>query len=70
MVRLPVEKTWAQSLDQEDSFGGGHGNPLHYSFLENPIDRGSWKAMVHSVTQSQTQMKQLSIICMHIDISI
>ena len=34
--------------------GGGHGNPLQYSCLENPIDRGAWWAAVHGVTQSQT----------------
>ena len=33
---------------------GGHGNPLQYSCLENPMDRGAWRAMVHSVTKSQT----------------
>ena len=27
--------------------GGGHGNPLHYSFRENPMDRGAWWATVH-----------------------
>ena len=37
--------------------GGGHGNPLHYSWLENPMDRGAWWATVHSVTKSQTQLK-------------
>ena len=30
---------------------GGHGNPLQYSCLENPLDRGAWWAMVHGVTQ-------------------
>ena len=34
--------------------GGGHGNPLQYSCLKNPMDRGAWWAMVHSVTKSQT----------------
>ena len=34
--------------------GGGHGNPLQYSCLENPVDRGAWWAKVHRVTQSQT----------------
>ena len=33
--------------------GGGHGNPLQYSCLENPMDRGAWWAMVHRVTKSQ-----------------
>ena len=30
--------------------GGGHGNPLQYSCLENPMDRGAWPATVHGVT--------------------
>ena len=34
--------------------GGGRGNPLQYSHLENPMDRGAWQAMVHRVTKSQT----------------
>ena len=34
--------------------GGGHGNPLHYSCLENPMDRGIWLATVHRVTESDT----------------
>ena len=40
--------------------GGGYGNPIQYSCLENPIDRGAWWATVHRVTQSQTQIKQLN----------
>ena len=40
--------------------GGGHGNPLQYSCLENPMDRGAWWATVHRVAQSQTELKQLS----------
>ena len=31
--------------------GGGHGNPLQYSHLKNPMDIGSWQAMVHGVTK-------------------
>ena len=34
--------------------GGGHDNPLQYSGLENPMDRGSWWVTVHGVTKSQT----------------
>ena len=34
------------------SLGGGHDNPLQYSCLENPMDRGAWQAMVHRVTKS------------------
>ena len=39
--------------------GGGHGNLLQYSCLENPMDRGVWQAVVLRVTES-TQLKQLS----------
>ena len=34
--------------------GGGHGNPLQYSCLENPMDREAWWATVYGVTKSQT----------------
>ena len=34
--------------------GEGNGNPLQYSCLENPMDRGAWQATVHRVTKSQT----------------
>ena len=37
--------------------GGRHGNPLLYSCLENPMDRGAWWATAHRVTQSQTWLK-------------
>ena len=36
--------------------GGGHGNPLQYSGLENPMNRGAWWATVHGVTKSQTRL--------------
>ena len=36
--------------------GGGHGNPLQYSCLNNPMDRGTWRATVHGVTKSQTRL--------------
>ena len=35
---------------------GGHGNPLQYSCLENPMERGAWRAMVHRVMTSRTEM--------------
>ena len=34
--------------------GGGRGNPLQYTNLDNPVDRGAWRATVHGVTKSQT----------------
>ena len=40
--------------------GGGHGNPLQYSCLQNPKDRGSWRATAHRVAKSRTRLKQLS----------
>ena len=40
--------------------GGGHGNPLWYSCLENPMDRGVCQAMVHRVAESRTRLKRLS----------
>ena len=42
--------------------GEGHGKPLQYSCLENPVDRGAWWTAVHWVAQSRTWLKQLSIM--------
>ena len=36
--------------------GGRHGNPLQYSCLENPMDRGAWRATVHGVAKSWTRL--------------
>ena len=43
------------------SRGGGHGDPLQYSCLENPLDRWAWHASVHRVAKSRTQLKRLSM---------
>ena len=40
-------------------FGEGNGNPLQYSCLENPMDRGAWWAAVSEVAQSRTRLKRL-----------
>ena len=37
--------------------GGGRGNPLQYSCLENPMDRGAGRARVHRVAKSRAQLK-------------
>ena len=67
---LVVENLPANAGDMRDegsipgsgrSSGGGHGNPLQYSCLENPMDRGPWWAAVHWITKSETQWKQLSM---------
>ena len=42
--------------------GGEHGNPLQYSYLENPMDSGAWRATVHGVAKSRTRLKQLSAV--------
>ena len=39
---------------------GGYGNPLQYSCLENPIDRGTWWALVHRVAKNQTRLSNLA----------
>ena len=36
--------------------GEGNGNPLQYSCLENPMDRGAWQAIVHGIAKSQTRL--------------
>ena len=48
-------------LGSERSPGGGHGNTLQYSCLENPMDKGAWQVTVHRITKSQTRRKQLSM---------
>ena len=40
--------------------GGGSGNPLQYSCLENPMDRGAWWATVHGVAKSRTRLSDLA----------
>ena len=48
-------------LGSGQSLGGGHGNPLQYSYLENPKDTEAWKATVHRVAKSWTRLKWLSM---------
>ena len=60
-VMQEPQETWVQSLGQEDpSPGWEHGNPLQYSCLENPMDRGTWWATVYRVAKSRTWLRQLS----------
>ena len=42
------------------TLGEGNGNPLQYSCLENPMDRGAWWATVHGVAKSQTQLRDFT----------
>ena len=55
--KLPaMQETQVQSLGWEDPLEKGMGYPLHYSCLENSMDRRAWQATVHGVTKSQTQL--------------
>ena len=74
-VVLVVENPPADGREVKDSGsvpgsgkcpGGEHGNPLQYSCLENPVDRGAWWLMVHRVTKSWTQLKRISTHTYHI----
>ena len=42
------------------SLGGGNGNPLQYSYMKNPLDRGAWWAAIYGVTRSRTRLKRLN----------
>ena len=44
--------------------GGGNGNPLQYSLLENPMDRGARQVTVHSIAESRTQLSYLLFLCL------
>ena len=66
LVALVVKNPPANAGDIRDmgsipkwgrSLGGGHGNPLQCSCLENPMDRGAWQAIVHRDANSETLLK-------------
>ena len=61
LKRLPAMwETRVRSLGREDSPGEGNGNPLQYSCLENPMDRGAWWATVHEVAKSQIRLSDFT----------
>ena len=69
-VALVVKNPPANAGDKRDTGsipgfgrcpGEGHGNPLQYSCLENPMDRGAWRATAHRIKKSWTRLKQLSM---------
>ena len=64
---LQTQRDTGSIPGSERSAGGGHGNPLEYSCLEKPMNRGAWLAAVHRVTQSWTQPKRL---CMYFTIHV
>ena len=65
-VALVVKNLPASAGDKRDidsipglgrSPGGGHGNPLQYSCLESPMNRGAWRATVQRVAKGQTRLR-------------
>ena len=69
-MKLVVKNLPANAGDRRDAGsipelgrfpGRGRGNPLQYSCLENPMDRGAGQATVHRVAQSRTRLKRLSM---------
>ena len=57
---LAMQEMRVQSLGWEDPLEKENGNPLQYSCLENPMDRGVWQATVHRVAQSWDMTERLS----------
>ena len=55
-----TQETHVWSLSPDDFPGGGHGNPLRCSCLENPMDRGACWATVHGVTKSRTRLSDFT----------
>ena len=51
---MPMHELQGSIPGLEKSPGGGNGNPLEYSCLGNPTDRGAWRATVHGVAESDT----------------
>ena len=66
MYRIPWWLSGKESACSEEEMGSipgsgrspgeGNGNPLQYSCLGNPMDRGAWQSTVHGVSESQTQL--------------
>ena len=54
LKNLPANAGDVRDMDLIPGSGGGHGNPLQYSCLENPMNRGAWQSPVHRVAQSRT----------------
>ena len=57
LVAQMVKNLPAMQETQVQSPGEENGNPLQYSFLEDPMDRGAWLATVHGVTKDETQLR-------------
>ena len=58
---LPTMQTLGSVPGSGRSPEEGHGNPLKYSCLENPLDRGAWQATVHGVAKNRTQLSDFIV---------
>ena len=58
-----------QSLHSEDSPGEGNCYPLLYSCLENPMDRGAWRATIHEVANSYLEHMDVRSVCLFVGTS-
>ena len=59
-ILLAVQADVSSITRSGRSPGGGHSNPLQYSCLWIPMDRGAWRATLQRVTKSRTQLKRMS----------
>ena len=62
---MPANIREARDMGLISGSGGGNSNPLQYSFLENPMGKGAWRATVHRVAKSQVQLSTHSQIIRH-----
>ena len=53
---LEIQEMWVGSLGQEDPLEEKNGNPVQYSCLKNPMDRGAWPATGHGVAKRWTRL--------------
>ena len=59
---LAMQETQVQSLGLEDPLEKENGNPLQYSCMENPMDRGAWRKTVHGVTKELDTPERVSFV--------
>ena len=52
-----MQETWIQSLSWDDPLEKGMANPLHYSCLENSMDRGAWWVIAYGMAKNRTQLR-------------
>ena len=57
-----MQETQVQSLGLEDPLEKENGNPLQYSCMENPMDRGAWQETVHGVTKELDMSEWVSLV--------